>query len=441
MIDFERESDNRITIARIKVLGVGGGGSNMVNSMIDSGYDTIDFIVANTDAQALKTSKAPHKIQLGIKSTKGLGAGANPDVGRRAAEEDIDSIVRQVKDADVVFLTAGLGGGTGSGALPIIAQALKEKDILTIAVVTKPFVFEGRRRMKVALDALELLKDHVDTLIVIPNQKLMDVVDRDQKVSLVNAFSMINTVPNQFIKSTADILAKPGHINVDFADMKAIMKQRGYAVIGTGRATGEDRAIKAARQAITSPLLDNTSIGGARGVLLNISGSSNLGLHELGAAAHIIYEQAHEDASIILGSVIDEALGDEVSVTVIATGFDRPSGGLPEAIRPAVAYTPLSFGETQSNGVQDALSEGTAVAGQAAYKKETAQAEIHNGSEQTASAKTASGKTAGGQIASEQVLSEQATPGKATPEQTESEQVDPNDLEIPAFLRQAQKKT
>lgn len=324
MIDFERESNNRIAVARIKVLGVGGGGSNMVNSMIGApGYEMIDFIVANTDAQALKISKAPHKIQLGIKSTKGLGAGANPDVGRRAAEEDIDTIVRQVKDADVVFLTAGLGGGTGSGALPIIAQALKEKDILSVAVVTKPFIFEGRRRAQVAQEALDKLHDVVDTLIVIPNQKLLDVVD--QKVSLIDAFSRINIVLNQFIRSIADIIAKPGHINVDFADLKTIMKQRGYAVIGTGRASGEERALKAAQEAIVSPLLDNTNIAGARGVLLNISGSSSLSLHEVGAASHLIYEKAHEEASIIVGSVIDESLNDEVIVTIIATGFDRRS--------------------------------------------------------------------------------------------------------------------
>ena len=271
MIEFERESNNRIAVARIKVLGVGGGGSNMVNSMVESsGYDMIDFIVANTDAQALKISNAPHKIQLGIKSTKGLGAGANPEVGRRAAEEDLDTIIRQVKDADVVFFTAGLGGGTGSGALPIIAQALKEKDILSIAVVTKPFMFEGRRRARVAEEALHKLEGVVDTLIVIPNQKLLDVVD--QKVSLLNAFDLINSVLNQFIKSIADIIAKPGHINVDFADIKTIMKQRGYAVIGTGRGSGPDRAVKAAREAIVSPLLDNTNIKGAQGVLLNISG-------------------------------------------------------------------------------------------------------------------------------------------------------------------------
>ena len=359
MIDFERESDNRIAVARIKVLGVGGGGSNMVNSMIESGCETIDFIVANTDAQALTLSKAPHKIQLGVKSTKGLGAGADPNVGRRAAEEDIDSVIRQVKGADVVFLTAGLGGGTGSGALPIIAKALKEKDILTIAVVTKPFIFEGKRRMKIAQDALELLHEHVDTLIVIPNQKLIEEVD--QRVSLINAFSMINGVPNQFIKSIADIIAKPGHINVDFADIKTIMKQRGYAVIGTGRATGDDRALKAARQAVTSRLLDNASINGARGVLLNISGSSNLGLHELSAAASIVYEQAHEDASIILGSVIDESLGDDITVTVIATGFSY-SAHIQEILPQAISPQGIPLHAVPQQSMQPArLAQETAV--------------------------------------------------------------------------------
>ena len=326
MIDFESESvSQHMPIARIKVLGVGGGGSNMVNSMIDAGYSSVDFMVTNTDAQALKTSKAPHKIQLGVKSTKGLGAGANPEIGRRAAEEDIDKILHCLDDADVVFLTGGMGGGTGSGALPVIARALKEKDILTIAVVTKPFVFEGKRRMKVAQEALDLLKRDIDTLIVIPNQKLIDVVD--QKVSLMNAFSMINSVLNQFVRSIADIISKPGHINVDFADVKTIMKQKGFAIIGTGRSSGPDRARDAAIQAISSPLLDNMEIAGARGVLLNISGNADLGLHEVSAAASVVYNKAHDDASIILGSVIDESLGDDVTVTVIATGFAQPSSG------------------------------------------------------------------------------------------------------------------
>lgn len=326
MIEFEAEGlgQREVPIARIKVLGIGGGGSNMVNSMIDAGYENVDFIVANTDGQALNLSKANKKIQLGAKSTKGLGAGANPEVGRRAAEEDIDKIVDHVRDADVVFLAAGLGGGTGSGAIPVIARALKEKDILTIAVVTKPFTFEGKRRMKVAQESLDLLKREVDTLIVLPNQKLIDAVE--QNVSLLNAFGMINNILNQFVRSISDIITRPGHINVDFADVKTIMKQKGFAIIGTGIASGPDRATQAALQAISSPLLENLQISGARGVLLNISGNSDLGLHEVSAAAQIIYDRAHEDANIVLGSVIDDMLDDEVFVTVIATGFDLVVG-------------------------------------------------------------------------------------------------------------------
>lgn len=347
MIAFETESlGYAMPIAKIKVLGVGGGGTNMVNNMIDAGYENIDFIVANTDAQSLKGSKAPHKIQLGIKSTKGLGAGANPDLGRRAAEEDIDRIVESVKDADIVFLTGGLGGGTGSGALPVIVRALAEQDILTVAVLTKPFTFEGKRRAKIAQDALDLIRRDVDTVIVIPNQKLIDVAD--QKVTLMNAFSMINNILNQFVKSIADIIARPGHINVDFADIKTIMKQKGFALIGTGRAVGEDRAMQAALKAISSPLLDSAQITGARGVLLNISGSSNLGLHEVSAAASVIYEQAHEDANIILGSVIDESLGGEVSVTVIATGFyeqlpDQIHVAKPVDLKPQEVFTQVNY--------------------------------------------------------------------------------------------------
>lgn len=325
MIDFESEiMSQSMPIARIKVLGVGGGGSNMVNSMIDAGYENVEFIVANTDAQALKLSKAPHKMQLGIKSTRGLGAGANPDVGRMAAEEDLTTIVRVLKDADVVFLVGGLGGGTGSGALPVIARALKERDILTVAVVTKPFMIEGMRRMKVAQKALDELVKEVDTLIVIPNQRLLDKEDKDKrKVTLLEAFKEINNVLNQFIRAIADIISKPGHINVDFADLKTVMKRKGFAIIGTGRATGDDRAREAAMKAISSPLLDKMSVTGAQGVILNISGSSDLGLHEMSEAASVIYEQVHEDATIILGSVIDESLRDEVTVTVIATGFPQ----------------------------------------------------------------------------------------------------------------------
>lgn len=320
MIEFINDTEN-LQVATIKVIGVGGAGGNTINSMIDAGYEGIEFIVANTDAQALRVSKAPHKIQLGVKSTKGLGSGANPELGRRAAEEDLDKVMEAVGEADIVFLAGGMGGGTGSGALPVIARALKNNGILTVAIVTKPFVFEGKRRSRVAEQAIELLKKEVDTLIVVPNQKLLGVVD--QNVSMINAFSMINEILNQSVKGISDILTKPGHINVDFADMREIMRGMGLAVMGTGRASGPERAQQAAQAAISSPLLENMNITGARGVLLNISGGINLGLHEISDAASIIYEQADPDANIILGSVIDPTLTDDVIVTIIATGFER----------------------------------------------------------------------------------------------------------------------
>jgi cell division protein FtsZ len=320
MIEFEPVME--ITqVVSIKVVGVGGAGGNTVNSMIDVGYEGIEFIVANTDAQALMLSRAPERIQIGIKSTKGLGTGANPDIGKRAAEEDLDKILEVIGDAEIVFLTAGMGGGTGSGALPVIAKALKEKGILTIAIITKPFLFEGKRRGNVALSAIEHVKQAVDTLIVIPNQRLLDVVD--EHVSMIEAFGMINTVLSQSVRGISEIITKPGHINVDYADVRTIMKDCGIAVMGTGKAAGTDRARVATMQAISSPLLENMSIEGARGVLFNITGGPNLSLHEINNAASIIYEQAHEDANIILGSVIDEQLTDEVSVTIIATGFEK----------------------------------------------------------------------------------------------------------------------
>lgn len=320
MIEFEQIDQQAKKTAIIKVIGVGGAGGNTVNSIIESGHLNLECLVANTDAQALESSKARKKVQIGVKSTKGLGAGTNPDIGKRAAEEDIDKVMEALGDADIVFLVAGMGGGTGSGAVPVIARALREKNILSIAVVTKPFVFEGKRRAMVAEKAIDALKKEVDTLIIIPNQKLLDVVDK--KVSMIDAFSMINGVVAQSMRGISDIITRPGHINVDFADVRTIMKDRGLAVMGTGRARGNERAAEAAFQAISSPLLENMSIQGARGVLLNISGGPSLGIHEISEAASIIYEQAHEDANIILGSVIDENLSDEVVVTIIATGFD-----------------------------------------------------------------------------------------------------------------------
>lgn len=320
MIELLSEERGVKKVATIKVVGVGGAGGNTINSIIASGWqDDITFIAINTDAQALEQSHAQHVIQIGVKSTKGLGSGTDPELGKRSAEEDMDKILDAVGDADIVFLTAGMGGGTGSGALPVVARTLKEQGILSIAIVTKPFLFEGKRRARVADMALDVLKKEVDTLIVIPNQKLLEVVDASS--SMIDAFARINEVLSQSIKGISDIITKPGHINVDFADVRTIMKDRGLAVMGTGRATGINRAREATLQAIESPLLENMSIEGARGVLLNITGSRNLGLHEISAAASLIYERADEEANIILGSVIDEAMGDEVSVTIIATGF------------------------------------------------------------------------------------------------------------------------
>ncbi len=324
MINLVQE-EHEVRVASIKVIGIGGGGGNTINSIIESGYNEIEFIATNTDAQALGLSKAQTKIQIGVKSTKGLGTGSNPELGKRAAEEDLDKILDAAGDADIVFLAAGLGGGTGSGALPVIAHALREKGILCIAVVTKPFLFEGKKRMRVAEQALENLKKEVDTLIVIPNQKLLDEVD--PHVSMTDSLAMINEILGLSVKGISDIITKPGYINVDFADVRTIMKDRGLAVMGTARAKGENRAEEAAFNAIASPLLENMDIEGARGVLLNVTGGSSLSLHEISKIASVIYDQSQEDAHIIIGSVIDEDMGEEISVTVIATGFYHQEEG------------------------------------------------------------------------------------------------------------------
>ena len=319
MIEFEKEEKS---VASIHVIGVGGAGGNTINSMVESGYKSIKFIAANTDSQSLNESFAHETIQLGVKSTKGLGAGANPEVGRRAAEEDIEKIIECSKDADIVFLTAGMGGGTGSGASSVIAKALKERGILTVAIVTKPFTFEGKRRALIAEECIEQLRKEVDTLIIMPNQKLIETVGKD--VSMLDAFKMINDVLNKSVKGISDIITRSGHINVDFADLKAIMKDQGIAVMGTGRASGPNRAKDAVLDAITSPLLENMNVEGAQSVLLNITGGKNLGLHEINEIATVIYEQADEKANIIIGSVIDDSLTDELHVTIIATGFAKP---------------------------------------------------------------------------------------------------------------------
>jgi cell division protein FtsZ len=321
MLDFNVEEKKKVDLgARIRVMGIGGGGSNAVNSMVDGDLEDVKFIVANTDAQSLNLSPADMKVQIGDKITKGLGAGSNPDIGRRAAEEDIEEIINTISDADIVFLTAGMGGGTGSGATPVIARAAKELGILSVAIVTKPFLFEGKKRLKQAEAAIEELRKEVDTLLVVPNQKLLELAD--PKISMLDAFAMVNNVLKQAIKGVSEIITKPGHINVDFADVRSIMKGMGMAIMGTGRRKGDDRAKQAALAAISSPLLENVSIEGARGVLINITGDVSLGLHEINDAARIVYENAREDADIILGSVIDPDMGEEVMVTIIATGFE-----------------------------------------------------------------------------------------------------------------------
>lgn len=321
MIDFDVLSDNQhdSSSVRIKILGIGGAGGNTVNSMIESDLEGVSFVVANSDLQALKLSKAPNKIQLGLKTTKGLGCGANPEIGRKATEEDIDRIMEHLGEADIVFVVAGMGGGTGSGGAPVVAKALKERGILSIAVVTKPFSFEGKRRMMVAQDSLDALKKEIDTLIVVPNEKLLGLVDRS--VSMIEAFDMINKILIQSVKSISSIISRSGHINVDFADLRTIMKGMGLAMMGTGSASGMNRAMDAAKKAISSELLENMDIKSARGVLLNVCAGSSLSLHEINDAANVIYDESNKDAHIIVGSVIDESMGDELVVSVVATGF------------------------------------------------------------------------------------------------------------------------
>ena len=307
-------------IAVIKVVGIGGGGVNAVNRMIDAGLKGVEFIAINTDAQALLMSDADVKLDIGRQLTRGLGAGSDPEVGRQAAEEHRDEIEEVLKGSDMVFITAGKGGGTGTGGAPVVAEVAKSLGALTIGVVTRPFAFEGRRRAVQADAGIQTLKEKVDTLIIIPNDRLLTV--SNDKTSMVNAFKMADEVLLQGVQGITDLITTPGLINTDFADVKMIMSNAGTAIMGIGTASGEGRAVNAARAAITSPLLE-ASIEGARGILLNIAGGSDLGLFEVNEAAEIIHGVAHADANIIFGSVIDDAMGDEVRVTVIAAGFDR----------------------------------------------------------------------------------------------------------------------
>ncbi len=322
--NYNNNEDNNLSMldgtATIKVIGVGGAGNNAVNRMIDAGIKGVDFIAVNTDRQALQTSKAKTKIQIGEKITRGLGAGANPDIGAQSAEENKAEVAEVLRGADMVFVTAGMGGGTGTGAAPIVAQAAKEMGILTIGVVTKPFTFEGKKRLSQAERGIESLKGKVDTLVVIPNDKLLQIIDR--KTSIIEAFKQADDILRQGVQGISDLIAIPGLVNLDFADVKTIMLNQGMAHMGVGSATGENRAEDAAKEAIQSPLLE-TSIEGAKGVIINITGGEDLGLHEVNTAAELVQRSVDPEANIIFGTVTDPEMREEIKITVIATGFEK----------------------------------------------------------------------------------------------------------------------
>lgn len=360
MFEFDMDMDS---LAKIKVIGAGGGGSNAVNRMIDNGVKGVEFITVNTDAQALHLSKSDQKMQIGDKLTRGLGAGANPEVGKKAAEESRELIFNTLKGADLVFVTAGMGGGTGTGAAPVIAEIAKECGALTVGVVTRPFTFEGRKRAMQAEQGIAALKEKVDTLIVIPNDRLLEIVDK--KTPMLEAFRVADNVLRQGVQGISDLIMVPGLINLDFADVKTIMTERGSALMGIGVATGENRAAEAAKKAIQSPLLE-TSIDGARGVLMNITGGTNLSLYEVNEAADIVASASDLEVNMIFGAVIDEKMKDEIQVTVIATGFEhkpevqqhrRPSAGSSAPSEPASNESRISnlrpFGGQTSNDQLD----------------------------------------------------------------------------------------
>ncbi|MER1999500.1 MAG: cell division protein FtsZ [Lysinibacillus sp.] len=355
MLEFDTTGES---LAIIKVIGVGGGGNNAVNRMIEHGVQGVDFIAVNTDAQALEHSKAEYKLQIGGKLTRGLGAGANPEVGKKAAEESREQLEELLRGADMVFVTAGMGGGTGTGAAPVIAQISRELGALTVGVVTRPFTFEGRKRSSQAIGGIQNLKDAVDTLIVIPNDKLLQIVDKS--TPMIEAFREADNVLRQGVQGISDLIATPGLINLDFADVKTIMSDKGSALMGIGIATGENRATEAAKKAISSPLLE-TSIDGAKGVIMNITGGTNLSLYEVQEAAEIVSNASDEEVNMIFGSVINESLNDEIIVTVIATGFSDEIATQPT--RPALG--------NRSVGQQPAAPAQTSRATEAPVQQES----------------------------------------------------------------------
>jgi cell division protein FtsZ len=337
---FEIEED-RGQGAKIKVIGIGGGGCNAVNTMIASRLEGVEFISTNTDIQALERSLAPIKLQLGAQLTKGLGAGADPEVGRNATIEDVDKLREALRGADMIFVTAGLGGGTGTGGAPVIAEIAKELGALTVAIVTKPFLFEGKKRQRAAEKGLEELKKYVDTLITIPNQRLLSISDRT--MPLIESFKKVDEVVLNAAKSISDLITIPGLINLDFADVKTIMCEMGMAFMGLGIASGDNRAIEAAQRAVSSPLLEDISINGARGLLINITGGNNLTLHEVNDASTLIQEAAHEEANIIFGAVVDPTMEDEIRITVIATGFETAEEKKFGELKKAISSFPRSI--------------------------------------------------------------------------------------------------
>ena len=343
-------------VVSIKVIGVGGGGNNVVNRMVRSGVKSVEFIAVNTDKQALTSSSAGYKIQIGEKLTHGQGAGSNPDVGRKSAEESRNQISKALEDTDMVFITAGMGGGTGTGAAPVVAEIAREQGVLTVGVVTKPFAFEGRKRMTQAEQGIEELHSKVDSLVIIPNERLKYATD--QKITFANAFEIADDVLRQAVQSISDLIRDTGFINLDFADVSAVMKDAGLAHMGVGRAAGKGKAEEAARMAISSPLLE-TSINGARGVLINVTGSMDMGLEEVEQAASLVQDAVHPDALTIFGATFDEELDDEMRVTVIATGFadaePEPAPAAPAANQAAQAPQPLN--ETQGETAESAAAE------------------------------------------------------------------------------------
>jgi len=336
--------------ARIKVIGCGGSGGNAVNTMMNFGLEGVEFMVVNTDAQALAASSAPLKLHIGANVTRGLGAGADPEKGRKAALEDVQRIKEVIQGADMVFVTAGMGGGTGTGAAPVIAQLAREEGCLTVGVVTKPFFFEGKQRARRAELGLAMLSEHVDTLITIPNQKLLSLGDED--LSFIDAFRKADEVLYQAIKGISDLITQNGIVNVDFADVKTVMSNMGRALMGTGCAKGQGRARLAAEMAVSSPLLDDISVEGATGVLINIVGGPDMRMREIEEAATLVQEMAHEDANIIFGATVDETMGDAIKVTVIATGFDHVVAEVPQHLASSASSRPSSLGSIASTASQ-----------------------------------------------------------------------------------------